>query len=183
MILIVMMKLNITVLSSILNLGKKTFCIFFLVKMFHTSGWKVSYMLASEVLTTRFQCHQQYISYSANVPAQYAIAKYLDVFDPDLNKNSCRKKRDIFNEMIKETPLQIEQQAEGSVFQVVNFRTISKNMTDVEFSKWLTIDKRVSCLPLSAFYNSRDNSDYIRFSFAKKDELIIQALEHLKRSL
>ena len=85
--------------------------------------------------------------------------------------------------MIKETPLQIEQQAEGSVFQVVNFRTISKNMTDVEFSKWLTIDKRVSCLPLSAFYNSRDNSDYIRFSFAKKDELIIQALEHLKRSL
>ncbi|TXI97462.1 MAG: aminotransferase class I/II-fold pyridoxal phosphate-dependent enzyme, partial [Chryseobacterium cucumeris] len=165
------------------ELRKKTFCIFSFGKMFHTSGWKVSYMLASEVLTTRFQCHQQYISYSANAPAQYAIAKYLDVFDPDLNKKLMQKKRDIFNEMIKETPLQIEQQAEGSVFQVVNFRTISKNMTDVEFSKWLTIDKRVSCLPLSAFYNSRDNSDYIRFSFAKKDELIIQALEHLKRSL
>ena len=165
------------------ELREKTFCIFSFGKMFHTSGWKVSYMLASEVLTTKFQCHQQYISYSANAPAQYAIAKYLDVFDPDLNKKHMQKKRDIFNEMIKETPLQIEQQAEGSVFQVVNFRTISKSMTDVEFSKWLTIDKRVSCLPLSAFYNSRDNSDYIRFSFAKKDELIIQALEHLKRSL
>ncbi|MFS4470103.1 aminotransferase class I/II-fold pyridoxal phosphate-dependent enzyme [Chryseobacterium sp. T20] len=171
--------------SSFINPGlrEKTFCIFSFGKMFHTSGWKVSYMLASEALTARFQCHQQYISYSANAPAQFAIAKYLDVFDPAINKKLMQKKRDIFNEMIQETPFQIEQKSEGSVFQVVNFRTISKSMTDVEFSKWLTIEKNVSCLPLSAFYNSRENSDYIRFSFAKKDELIIQALEHLKRNL
>jgi methionine aminotransferase len=94
-----------------------------------------------------------------------------------------QNKRDIFNQLIQETPLQIEHQAEGSVFQVVNFRNISSTMTDIEFSKWLTIEKKVSCLPLSAFYNSRQNSDYIRFSFAKKDELIIQALEHLKKNL
>ncbi|MEJ5048608.1 aminotransferase class I/II-fold pyridoxal phosphate-dependent enzyme [Chryseobacterium culicis] len=165
------------------ELREKTFCIFSFGKMFHTSGWKVSYMLASEALTAKFQCHQQYISYSANAPAQYAIARYLDVFDSAVNKKLMQKKRDTFNELIKETPLQVEQMAEGSVFQVVNFRNISKSMTDVEFSKWLTIEKKVSCLPLSAFYNSRQDSDYIRFSFAKKDELIIQALEHLKRNL
>lgn len=165
------------------GLREKTFCIFSFGKMFHTSGWKVSYMLASEALTTRFQCHQQYISYSASAPAQYAIAKYLDVFNPAINKEIMQNKRDIFNQLIQETPLQIEHQAEGSVFQVVNFRNISSTMTDVEFSKWLTIEKKVSCLPLSAFYNSRQNSDYVRFSFAKKDELIIQALEHLKRNL
>ncbi|PTT23571.1 beta-lyase [Chryseobacterium sp. HMWF028] len=165
------------------GLREKTFCIFSFGKMFHTSGWKVSYMLASESLTERFQCHQQYISYSANAPAQYAIAKYLDLFDPDISKKLMQRKRDIFNELIKETPLEVEQKSEGSVFQVVNFRNVSKTMTDVEFSKWLTIEKKVSCLPLSAFYNSRANSDYIRFSFAKKDELIIQAMEHLKRNL
>lgn len=165
------------------ELREKTFCIFSFGKMFHTSGWKVSYMLASETLTARFQCHQQYISYSASAPAQYAIAKYLDVFDPVINKEIMQHKRDIFNELIKDTPLQIEQKSEGSVFQVVNFRDISKTMTDVEFSKWLTIEKKVSCLPLSAFYNSRNSSDYIRFSFAKKDELIIQALDYLKRNL
>lgn len=165
------------------ELREKTFCIFSFGKMFHTSGWKVSYMLSSEALTAKFQCHQQYISYSANAPAQYAIAKYLDVFDPAINKEIMQNKRDIFNQLIQETPLQVEQQAEGSVFQIVNFRNISATMTDVEFSKWLTIEKKVSCLPLSAFYNSRQNSDYVRFSFAKKDELIIQALEHLKRNL
>ncbi len=165
------------------GLREKTFCIFSFGKMFHTSGWKVSYMLASEALTAKFQCHQQYISYSASAPAQYAIAKYLNVFDPAINKKLMQDKRDIFNRLIQETPLQMEQQAEGSVFQVVNFRNISATMTDVEFSKWLTIEKKVSCLPLSAFYNSRQNSDYVRFSFAKKDDLIIEALEHLKRNL
>ncbi len=94
-----------------------------------------------------------------------------------------QRKRDIFNQMVKDTPLHTEQEAEGSVFQIVNFRNISKTMTDIEFAKWLTIDKKVACLPLSAFYNSRQNSDYIRFSFAKKDEVIIRALEHLRKHL
>lgn len=165
------------------GLRNRTFCIYSFGKMFHTSGWKVSYMLASEELTALFRCHQQYISYSANAPAQYALAKYLEVFDPAASKAVMQRKRDIFNELIKETPLQVEQQAEGSVFQIVNFRNISGTMTDVEFSKWLTVEKKVACLPLSAFYHSKQNSDYIRFSFAKKDELIIQALEHLRKNL
>nr|WP_315027888.1 aminotransferase class I/II-fold pyridoxal phosphate-dependent enzyme [uncultured Chryseobacterium sp.] len=171
--------------SSFIHPGLKdrTFCIFSFGKMFHTSGWKVSYMLASEELTSLFQCHQQYISYGASAPAQYALARYLEIFDPSINQKMMQGKRDIFHELIKETPLQIEQQAEGSVFQVVNFRNISKTMTDVEFSKWLTIEKKVACLPLSAFYHARQDSDYIRFSFAKKDELIIQALEYLRKNL
>lgn len=171
--------------SSLIHPGlrNRTFCIFSFGKMFHTSGWKVSYMLASEELTSLFRCHQQYISYSANAPAQYALAKYLEVFDPETNKTIMEKKRDIFSELLKDTPLQIEHLAEGSVFQIVNFRNLSKTMTDIEFSKWLTVEKKVACLPLSAFYSSRQNSDYIRFSFAKKDELIIQALEHLRKNL
>lgn len=165
------------------DLKKRTFCIFSFGKMFHSTGWKVGYLLAPEELTAKFRCHQQYISYSANAPCQYAIAKYLEVFDPSQNQILMQKKRDLFNELIKETPFIFEQKAEGAVFQIVNFRTVSKTMTDVEFSKWLTIEKKVACLPLSAFYNSRQNSDYVRFSFAKNDDLIIDALEYLKKHL
>lgn len=165
------------------ELKKRTFCIFSFGKMFHSTGWKVGYLLAPEELTAKFRCHQQYISYSANAPCQYAIAKYLEVFDPSQNQILMQKKRDLFNELITETPFIVEQKAEGAVFQIVNFRTVSKTMTDVEFSKWLTIEKKVACLPLSAFYNSRKNSDYIRFSFAKNDDLIINALEYLKKHL
>ncbi|WP_223608091.1 aminotransferase class I/II-fold pyridoxal phosphate-dependent enzyme [Chryseobacterium sp. OSA05B] len=171
--------------SSFLHPGLKnrTFCIFSFGKMFHTSGWKVSYLLASEDLTAKFRCHQQYISYSANAPAQYALAKYLEVFDSSENRRIMQGKRDIFNEMIALTPLEATKKAEGSVFQVVNFRNVSQTMTDVEFSKWLTVEKKTACLPLSAFYHSRQNSDYIRFSFAKKDDVIIQALEYLQKHL
>lgn len=165
------------------DLKKRTFCIFSFGKMFHSTGWKVGYLLAPEELTAKFRCHQQYISYSANAPCQYAIAKYLEVFDPSQNQILMQKKRDLFNELITETPFIVEQKAEGAVFQIVNFRTVSKTMTDVEFSKWLTIEKKVACLPLSAFYNSRQNSDYVRFSFAKNDDLIINALEYLKKHL
>ncbi|OVE56409.1 aminotransferase class I/II-fold pyridoxal phosphate-dependent enzyme [Chryseobacterium mucoviscidosis] len=165
------------------ELKKRTFCIFSFGKMFHSTGWKVGYLLAPEELTAKFRCHQQYISYSANAPCQYAIAKYLEVFDASENHIVMQKKRDLFNELIQETRFIVEQKAEGAVFQIVNFRTVSKTMTDVEFSKWLTIEKKVSCLPLSAFYNSRQNSDYIRFSFAKNDDLITNALEYLKKNL
>ncbi|ASW73787.1 beta-lyase [Chryseobacterium piperi] len=165
------------------QLKERTFCIFSFGKMFHSTGWKVSYMLSSKELTAKFRCHQQYISYSANAPAQYALAKYLEIFDPSENQKLMQKKRDLLNTLIKDTPLSVENISEGSVFQIVNFRNVSKTMSDIEFSKWLTIEKKVACLPLSAFYTSRQNSDYIRFSFAKKDELIIQAMEHLRQNL
>ncbi|SDR13255.1 methionine aminotransferase [Chryseobacterium soldanellicola] len=165
------------------ELKKRTFCIFSFGKMFNSTGWKVSYLLAPEDLTAKFRCHQQYISYSANAPCQYAIAKYLEIFDPSQSQRLMQNKRDIFHELIRETPFQVEKKCDGAVFQIVNFRKISKTMTDVEFSKWLTVEKKVACLPLSAFYNSRQNSDYVRFSFAKKDELIIDALEYLIKNL
>lgn len=165
------------------ELRKRTFGIFSFGKMFHSTGWKVGYLLAPEDLTSKFRCHQQYISYGANAPCQYAIAKYLEVFDPTDNQHLMQGKRDLFYELISQTPLVIEQKAEGAVFQIANFRAVSQAMTDVEFSKWLTVEKKVSCLPLSAFYSSKQDSDYIRFSFAKNDELIINALEHLKNTL
>ena len=165
------------------ELKKRTFSIFSFGKMFHSTGWKVSYLLGSEELLESFRDHQQYISYSSNAPCQYAIAKYLEVFDASENQKIMQNKRNIFYELAKSTPLEIEQKADGGFFQLVNFRNISKTMTDVEFSRWLTIEKKVSCLPLSAFYNSKQNSDYIRFSFAKKDERIVQALEHLRKNL
>ncbi|MCX8532604.1 aminotransferase class I/II-fold pyridoxal phosphate-dependent enzyme [Chryseobacterium luquanense] len=165
------------------ELKKRTFCIFSFGKMFHATGWKVSYLLAPENLLNYFRIHQQYISYSSNSPCQYAIAKYLEVFDPAENQKIMQQKRDIFNEMLQFTPLKIEEKSQGGFFQIVNFRNVNKTMTDVEFSKWLTVEKKVSCLPLSAFYNSKQDSDYVRFSFAKKDDVIINALEHLKKNI
>ncbi|KQS92464.1 aminotransferase class I/II-fold pyridoxal phosphate-dependent enzyme [Chryseobacterium sp. Leaf394] len=165
------------------ELRKRTFSIFSFGKMFHSTGWKVSYLLAAPDLLKKFRNYQQYISYSTNAPCQYAIAKYLDVFDPEINRRIMQNKRDVFCEMIAETPFILNQKSQGGFFQTVNFRNISETMTDVEFSKWLTVEKKVSCLPLSAFYQNKNDSDFIRFSFVKKDEIIMEAMKHLKLNL
>ncbi|WP_312076788.1 aminotransferase class I/II-fold pyridoxal phosphate-dependent enzyme [Chryseobacterium sp.] len=165
------------------ELRKRTFSIFSFGKMFHSTGWKVSYLLAAPELLKNFRNHQQYISYSTNAPCQYAIAKYLDVFDPEDNRKIMQQKRDTFCEMISETPFILDEKSQGGFFQIVNFRSISETMTDVEFSKWLTVEKKVSCLPLSAFYHNKNDSDYIRFSFVKKDEIIMDAMQHLRLNL
>ena len=60
--------------------------------MFHLTGWKVGYVLACEELTKNFRKVHQYISFSVNTPAQYALAKYLEVFNPEKNQSICRKK-------------------------------------------------------------------------------------------
>lgn len=165
------------------ELKKRTFSIFSFGKMFHATGWKVSYLLSSKELLENFRNHQQYISYSSNAPCQYAISKYLGVFDPSVNNLMMERKRNLFYDLMVETPLLVEAKTEGSFYQLVNFREFSPDKTDVEFARWLTIEKKVACLPLSAFYQNKKDSDYIRFSFAKNDELIIQAIEHLKKVL
>ncbi|KQR94704.1 beta-lyase [Chryseobacterium sp. Leaf180] len=165
------------------ELKKRTFSIFSFGKMFHATGWKVSYLISSPELLENFRFYQQYISFSSNGPCQHAVAKYLAVFDENENRILMENKRNLFLDVMKETPLQTDHICEGAFFQTVNFREISKDKTDVEFAKWLTVEMKVSCLPLSAFIHSKQNSDYIRFSFAKRDELIYDALNHLRKNL
>ena len=59
------------------ELRHRSFTIFSFGKMFHLTGWKVGYVLACEELTKAFRKVHQYISFSVNTPAQYALSKYL----------------------------------------------------------------------------------------------------------
>ena len=162
------------------ELKDRTFSIFSFGKMFHATGWKVSYMLASSKLLEKFRLYQQYISFSTNTPAQHAIAQFLQIFQAETNRNLMQQKRDTFCELMKDLPFEIKTKAEGTFYQLVNFRNITKTLTDVEFSHWLTTEKQVACLPLSAFYYDKKNSDYVRFSFTRKDEVLINAIEKLR---
>lgn len=162
------------------KLKERTFCLFSFGKMFHTSGWKVSYIVASEDLQEKFRTHQQYISYGTNASSQYALAKFLPIFNVASNREIIQAKRDLFCDLINETPFIMNEKAEGGFFQILNFRTFDNKITDVDFCKWLITEKKISALPLSAFYSSKESSDYIRMSFLRKDEVIIKGLNQVK---
>ncbi len=163
-------------------LKEKCFSIFSFGKMFHITGWKIGYVLASEELSKAYRRVHQYLSFSVNSPAQYAIAKYLEIFDVEENRRFTQQKRDFFIDCFKDLPFSITEKAEAGYFQIMNYENISSK-TEKEFAVWLTTNSQVATIPVSAFYHEPTNYGKVRFCFAKKEETILKAAEILKRTL
>lgn len=104
------------------KLCERCFSIFSFGKMFHVTGWKVGYLLASEELIRAYGRLHQYMSFCVNAPAQYALAKYLEIFDPNENRLFMQQKRDFFIESIRGLPLVVEEKAQAGYFQVLKFQ-------------------------------------------------------------
>ena len=150
--------------------------------MFHITGWKVGYVLASEELSRAYRRVHQYLSFSVNAPAQYAIAKYLEIFDAEENSKFMQQKRDFFIESFKDLPFTFTEKAEAGYFQIMSYGNISEK-PEKEFAVWLTEHAKVATIPISAFYHEPSDSGKIRFCFAKREETILKAVEHLKEFL
>lgn len=161
------------------KLRERCFSIFSFGKMFHITGWKVGYILASEELTLAYRRVHQYLSFSVNSPSQYALAKYLEIFDAEENRKIMQQKRDFFLNEFKNLPFSLKEKAEAGYFQVLGYENIS-NISDKEFAIWLTEQAKVATIPLSAFYHKETNTGMIRFCFAKKEETIADAASKIK---
>lgn len=161
------------------KLRERCFSIFSFGKMFHITGWKVGYILASEELTLAYRRVHQYLSFSVNSPSQYALAKYLEIFDAEDNRKIMQQKRDFFLHEFKNLPFSLKEKAEAGYFQVLGYENIS-NISDKEFAIWLTEQAKVATIPLSAFYHDETNTGMIRFCFAKKEETIADASSKIK---
>lgn len=164
------------------KLRERCFSIFSFGKMFHITGWKVGYILASEELTLAYRRVHQYLSFSVNSPSQYALAKYLEIFDAEDNRKIMQQKRDFFLNEFKNLPFSLKEKAEAGYFQVLGYENIS-NISDKEFAIWLTEQAKVATIPLSAFYHEETNTGMIRFCFAKKEETIADAASKIKNFL
>lgn len=164
------------------ELKNRSFAIFSFGKMFHITGWKVGYILAPEELTNAFRSVHQYLCFSVNTPAQYALAKHLENFEVNANALYLQQKRDFFLSEMKDLPFNFTEKTEGSYFQLAKYNQIS-DLGDLEFSIWLTKECKVATIPLSAFYQDLRNTGFVRFCFAKKEETVLKAVENLKRFL
>lgn len=164
------------------ELRKRSFAIFSFGKMFHLTGWKVGYVLGNPDFTKSFRKVHQFLGFSVNTPSQYALAKYLEIFDAEKNQKYLQEKRDFFLESFKELPFTFEEKTEGSYFQIAKYDQIS-DLGDKEFCIWLTQKCKVATIPLSAFYQDLRNTGKIRFCFSKKEETILKAVENLKKYL
>ena len=68
---------------------------------------------------------------------------------------------------------------QGSYFVGTDISPLS-NLDDVEFCRTITIEAGVAAVPLSVFYGAPDApTNFIRFCFCKRDEVLDAALERL----
>ena len=89
-------------------------------------------------------------------------------------------KRDRFRQQLLTTKLK-PLPVPGGYFQLVDYPAVS-DLDDVAFSRWLTIEKGVTAIPLSPFYETPPAGQRLaRLCFAKNDATLDAALERLRK--
>ena len=147
-------------------------------KTFHNTGWKMGYCCAPKVLMDEFIKVHQFNVFSVNHPMQIALAKYLEDENNYLQLSGFyQKKRDLFLSLMKNSRFKFKP-SRGSYFQAADYSEISKD-NDLKFVTWLTQEKGVAAIPVSAFNLDKKDEKMIRFCFAKTDESLIKAAEIL----
>ncbi|KIX22022.1 methionine aminotransferase [Flavobacterium sp. 316] len=147
-------------------------------KSLHVTGWKVGYLIAPEKLMYEMKKVHQFLVFSVNSFSQHAIAEYLNVVDFSEVAKMYKRKRDLFQNLLKDSRFEL-MSCDGTYFQVVNYNQISTK-NDVDFAKELITNHSVAAIPISVFYNDATDRNMLRFCFAKTDETLIAAAEKLK---
>ncbi len=146
-------------------------------KTFHITGWKIGYLVCEGHLMNEILKVHQFLVFCVNSLAQAALANYLDLTDVKLLSSFYQQKRDFFRTGLNNSRFELLP-AEGSYFQVANFRNIS-NKSDVDFCKELTINYGVAAIPISVFNADGKDLGLIRFCFAKTTETLQDAMDKL----
>lgn len=149
-------------------------------KLFHVTGWKIGYCAAPKNLTDEFRKVHQYNVFSVNTPMQLALGEYMKDESHYLELSDFfQQKRDFLQEGLKGSRFEILP-CEGTYFQALKYGQIS-DKNDLEFAKELTQNHKVATIPFSSFYKNSHGENVIRLCFAKKQETLEKAIEHLRK--
>ncbi|CCH52241.1 aminotransferase class I and II [Fibrisoma limi BUZ 3] len=161
-------------------LRERTFICGSFGKTFHITGWKIGYCLAPAGLTTEFRKVHQFLTFSTVTPMQYALADFLSV--PEHYESLpafYERKRNLFLDSISGSRFRFKP-AEGSFFQILSYAGITDE-PDYDLAIRLTKEIGIASVPVSVFYQQRNDYQLLRFCFAKDDELLLRAGERLSR--
>jgi methionine aminotransferase len=160
------------------ELRKRSIATFSFRKTFHATGWRMGYLIAPVLLMVEIRKVHQYNTFTIHTPTQYAIADYLK--SPEHYESVApmyQNKRDFFLEAMKPSNFK-PIAAGGTYFQLMNYSAISEE-NDVVFAEWLTKEIGVATIPMSVFYQDKQDNKVLRFCFAKGEETLAKAAKIL----
>jgi methionine aminotransferase len=149
-------------------------------KTYHTTGWKVGYCAAPQMLSAEIQRVHQFVTFAVNGAIQMA---YADLVEQDpVNAEIAafyQAKRDRFLALLTGSrfrPLACR----GTYYQVVDYSAITSE-GDADFALRLIREYGVAAIPISPFLHTSDPDLVLRFCFAKRDETLERAAERLRK--
>lgn len=160
------------------DLLERSFVCFSFGKVYHCTGWKLGYCIASDYLMKEFRKIHQFNCFTCDTPKQVGLATFLQQKDKYLQLgNFLQQKRDYLQNLMQQTKLK-PLPSHGSYFQIYSYGDVSTE-TEREFAIRLTKEFGVATIPVSAFYQSEVNHRVLRFCFAKKESTLEAAVERL----
>lgn len=162
------------------NLVERSFVTASFGKTFHTTGWKMGYVLAPENLMVEFRKIHQFNIFTVNTPIQYAVAEYMQNPDTYLSlPNFYQQKRDFFAKHIKDSRFNIIP-CKGTYFMLLDYSKISDE-NERDFAIRITKEFGVATVPVSPFYSNEENHQVVRVCFAKTEDTMLKAAEVLNK--
>jgi methionine aminotransferase len=162
------------------ELRERAFVVSSFGKTYHCTGWKVGYCIAPPALSTEFRKVHQYNVFCTFHPAQHAFAAMIEAEPEHYEQLGAfyQAKRDRFREQLLGTKL-VPLPVPGGYFQLVDYSAVS-GLDDLEFCRWLTIERGVAAIPLSPFYETPPPGQRLaRLCFAKSESTLDAAIERL----
>ncbi|TKG93579.1 aminotransferase class I/II-fold pyridoxal phosphate-dependent enzyme [Puteibacter caeruleilacunae] len=146
--------------------------------VYNINGWGIAYCAAPEKLMAEFRKIHQFQVFNVNTPLQYALADFLKEDKTYLEiSDFYQGKRNYFNRLLKDTGFEFIP-SQGSYFQVLNYASLSDEK-EPDFAVRLAREYGVAALPISIFQHEKNNSQLLRFCFAKSNETLELAAERL----
>ena len=160
-------------------LRARSFALFSFGKTFSVTGWKTGFCIAPPALTTELRKVHQFVSFVAVTPVQLALADFMrDEPDyPATLAGHYQAKRDLFCEALHNSRFSVRPSA-GTYFQLLDYSALD-SAPDTALCETWTRERGIASIPVSVFYRDPPPQSYLRFCFAKSDEVLLQATEVL----
>ncbi|BBE71756.1 aminotransferase [Oharaeibacter diazotrophicus] len=152
-------------------------------KTFSLTAWKIGYVTAPPHLLAPIAKVHQFVTFTTPPDLQAAVARGLRLGDDYYEGFAAglAAKRDRLSAGLADLGFEVLPSA-GTYFVTTDVGPLGI-ADDREACLTMTREAGVAAVPVSAFYASDPPTNYIRFCFCKRDEVLDEALERLGRWL
>ncbi len=153
-------------------------------KLFSATGWKIGWVYGPPALMEGVAAAHQFITFAVHHPSQEAVAYALNLPGSyyDAFRDMYDTKRRLMLSALNSGGLKYFT-PEGTYFVMADYSGVFDG-TPLEFTRYLTREIGVACIPPESFYSQEHahiGHGYVRFAFCKSDELLGQVQGRLAK--